>query len=156
MKFQQKINGAFQVNDDLAKSLSFDNAEQLRTALIIHINKHSKSTRITHFETQVWVNILVLHFFRLVCVDHQSEWKETYLRSYRWLWGQFKSKVQIEEETFEIIKSYVKERYKVNEDAIELDKNFISTISEEINSVRKGSREITLGSGSVSGKDYNF
>ncbi|CAG8486360.1 2534_t:CDS:10, partial [Funneliformis caledonium] len=152
MKFQLKTNGAFQINDELAKSLSFDNADQLRTALTVHINKHAKNSKITHLVTQVWVNILVLHFLRLVCVEHQAEWKDTYLRSYRWLWGQFKSRESIEQEAFNIVSSYVKERYSVKEDAFELDSQFMKIISEEINSIRKGSREITFGGGIVPAK----
>ncbi|CAI2184396.1 5980_t:CDS:2, partial [Funneliformis geosporum] len=153
MKFQLKTNGAFQINDDLAKSLSFDNADQLRTALTVHINKHSKNTKITHLGTQVWVNILVLHFFRLVCVDHHSEWKDTYLRSYRWLWGQFKSRELIETEAFTVVRSYVKERYSVKEEAYELDTKFMAIISEEINSIKKGGfREVKFGGGIVPAK----
>jgi hypothetical protein len=147
IKYQLKNNGAFQVNSELAKSLSFANVEQLRTSLTVHINSQSKNTKITNFETQVWVTILVMYYFRLVCVDHRVEWEESYLKAYRWLWGQFKGREQIEQEAFKIVKSYVKERYTVKPDALELDDKFIKSISDKIDLIKKGnllSREIVI------------
>jgi hypothetical protein len=97
IKYQLKNSGAFQVINELAKSISFDNVEQLRTSLTLHINSQSKNTKITNYETQVWVTVLVLYFFRLVGVNHRAEWEESYLKAYKWLWGQFKGREQIEQ-----------------------------------------------------------
>jgi len=144
----QTSTGAFQASDDLAKLLSFNSSGQLRTALTRHINSQSKNTKITNYETQVWVTILVLYYYRLVGVDHQNEWVESYLKSYRWLWGQFKGKEKIEEEAFKIIESFVKERYSVKEDVLELDKQFIKNVHDKLDSIRKGatlSRSVSGG-----------
>jgi hypothetical protein len=92
-------------------------------------------------------------------VDHRAEWEESYLKAYKWLWGQFKGREQIEQEAFKIIKSYVKERYSVKEDALELDDKFIKSISVKIDSVKKGidTREITItGKIPVAGNEYVF
>ena len=151
----QISSGAFSVSNEFAKLLSFNGSNQLRTALTLYINSHSKNTKITNYETQVyWITIFVLYYFRLVGVDHRTEWEESYLKAYNWLWGQFKRKEKIEQEAFKIIESFVIERYSVKEDALELDKQFIKNISDKIDSVRKGiiSRGITV----APGKEYIF
>ena len=109
--------------------------------LTAYINSHSKNTKIktkiTNFE--VWSTILVIYYFRLICVDHRYEWKDSYLKAYRWLWGQFKREEQIEDETFNIIKLFVKERYSVKEDVLELDNRFITSISDKVDFIKKDS-----------------
>ncbi len=99
----------------------------------------------------MWVTILVLYYYRLIGVDHQTEWVESYLKSYRWLWGQFKGKEKIEQEAFKIIESFVKERYTVKEDVFELDKQFIKNIHDKLDSIRKGA--VTVSKGAPTGKE---
>ncbi|GES77937.1 hypothetical protein GLOIN_2v1539725 [Rhizophagus clarus] len=100
----QTSTGAFQASDELAKLFSFNSSEQLHTALTRHINSRPKISKIASYETQLWVTILVLYYFCFVGVDYRTEWKEFYLRSYEWLWLQFKRKEKIEQEAFKIIK----------------------------------------------------
>ncbi|CAG8591221.1 5967_t:CDS:10, partial [Diversispora eburnea] len=123
IKFQN-ANGSYKVNDGLAKSLSFDNAEQLRTALNAFIRKNLKSASITQLDHQVLVTILVIYFYRYVAIDHKKEWVPTYEKSYKWLWGQFKGKEKVEQEGFQIIKSFVRDVYEVEEGVYELDATF--------------------------------
>jgi hypothetical protein len=149
----QTNTGSFQASDELAKLLSFNSSGQLRTALTRHINSQSKNAKITNYETQVWVTILVLYYFRLVGVDHKTEWEESYLRSYKWLWVQFKGKEKIEQETFKIIESFVKERYNVKEEVMRLDQQFIAHIADKIDFIKKGGVSVSRG---ISGKEYNF
>lgn len=149
----QTSTGAFQASDELAKLMSFNSSGQLRTALTRHINSQSKSAKITNYETQVWVTILVLYYFRLVGVDHKTEWEESYLRAYKWLWVQFKGKEKIEQEAFKIIESFVKERYSVKEDVMQLDEQFIKHIADKIDFIKKGGVSVSRG---ISGKNYNF
>jgi hypothetical protein len=141
----QTSTGSFQASDDLAKLLSFNSSGQLRTALTRHINSQSKNTKITNYETQVWVTILVLYYFRLVGVDHKAEWEESYLRGYKWLWVQFKGKEKIEQEAFKIIESFVKERYTVKEDVMQLDQQFIAQIADKIDFIKKGGVSVSRG-----------
>uniref|UniRef100_U9TKX4 C2 domain-containing protein n=1 Tax=Rhizophagus irregularis (strain DAOM 181602 / DAOM 197198 / MUCL 43194) TaxID=747089 RepID=U9TKX4_RHIID len=141
----QTSTGAFQASDELAKLMSFNSSGQLRTALTRHINSQSKSAKITNYETQVWVTILVLYYFRLVGVDHKTEWEESYLRAYKWLWVQFKGKEKIEQEAFKIIESFVKERYSVKEDVMQLDEQFIKHIADKIDFIKKGGVSVSRG-----------
>ncbi|CAG8589293.1 862_t:CDS:10, partial [Diversispora eburnea] len=132
----QNANGSYKVNDDLAKSLSFDNAEQLRTALNAFIRKNAKSAAITKLDHQVLVTILVLYFYRYVAIDHKKEWVPTYEKSYKWLWGQFKGKEKVEQEAFQIIKSFVRDAYEVKEGVYELDATFEAEMEPTISNIK--------------------
>ncbi|RHZ51819.1 hypothetical protein Glove_469g43 [Diversispora epigaea] len=123
MKYQNE-NGSYKVNDDLAKSLSFDNSKQLCTTLNSFIRKNAKSTAIPQLGNKVLATILVIYFYRYVATDHKKEWVPTYKKSYKWLWNRFKGKEKVEKEAFRIIKSFVRDEYEVKEGVYELDAAF--------------------------------
>ena len=100
----QNNNGAFKIDDDLAKLLGFKNAENLRTSINDAVAKRKLSARITQLETHVWVTIFVLYYYRYVAIDHREVWINSYWSAYRWLWAQFGNKEPVEIDAFRVVK----------------------------------------------------
>ncbi|CAG8614326.1 159_t:CDS:2, partial [Paraglomus brasilianum] len=119
--------GAFQINDELVVSIGFSSEKQLLTA---YIKKHGKSDT-SRLDTTAWVTILLLHYYRLLAIDHQTEWQAQYEISYRWLWSQFKGKESVEKEAFALISSFVTEYYVVDEQTHKDDVQFVSNLKRK-------------------------
>ena len=132
----QLKTGAFQINDELAVSIGFSSEKQLRTELTAYIKKHGKSDT-SRLDTTTWVTILLLHYYRLVAIDHQTEWQAQYEISYRWLWSQFKCKESVEKEAFALIRSFVTEYYEVDEQTHKEDVQFVGKFEEKRKAIRE-------------------
>src|SRR6185312_6832853 len=134
-KHQHKT-GFFTINNELALSLGFTSEEHLRTAITTFVHKHAKG-KASYIDTNVWVTVFVLHYYRLVAVDHRTSWQSQYEISYRWLVTQFKSE-STETEVFSIIKSFTKERYSVDEEVLKIDVQFEESFEEKKELIRSG------------------
>ncbi|CAG8611584.1 1530_t:CDS:2, partial [Cetraspora pellucida] len=136
LKCQQQSTGAYIVGDDLAKSLGYENMDKLRIAFNEYKNSHSKSQKISQVSLQTWMTMLMLYFYRYVAIDQKREWFPTYEKSYRWIWAQLKGNESLEQECFQIVKSFVKESHGVKDDVLELDRAFEDEISEMTTSIK--------------------
>jgi len=94
------------------------------------VQKHAKG-KASYIDTNVWVTAFVLHYYRLVAVDHRTEWQSQYEISYRWLITQFKFTESTETEVFSVIKSFTKERYSVDERVLKIDAQFEESFKEK-------------------------
>ena len=139
--------GAFQINDELV-SIGFSSEKQLLTA---YIKKHGKSDT-SRLDTTAWVTILLLHYYRLLAIDHQTEWQAQYEISYRWLWSQFKGKESVEKEAFALISSFVTEYYVVDEQTHKDDVQFVSKFEEKRKAIREGKTLVISDGKSTAGK----
>ncbi|CAG8742713.1 34749_t:CDS:2, partial [Racocetra persica] len=126
----QQSTGAYQINDDFAKSLGYENMEKLRIAFDEFKDKKSKSQKIFQVSLQTWMTMLMLYFYRYVAIDQRKEWHHTYEKSYRWVWAQLKGNESLEQECFEIVKSFVKEYHGVKDDVLESDRAFEGELLE--------------------------
>ncbi|CAG8462401.1 6009_t:CDS:10 [Racocetra fulgida] len=132
----QKSTGEYQVNDDLAKSLGYENLNKLRIAFNEYKDKKSKSSKISQVSFQIWMTMLMLYFYRYIAIDQRKEWFPTYEKSYRWIWNYLKGNESLEQECFNIVKSFVKESYDVMDDVLESDCTFECEIAEMIDSIK--------------------
>ena len=128
-KHQHKT-GFFIINKELALSLGFSSEIELRTAITTFVQKHAKG-KASYIDTNVWVTAFVLHYYRLVAVEHRTDWQSRYEISYRWLITQFKFTESIETEVFSVMKSFTKERYSVDEDVLKIDAQFEESFKEK-------------------------
>ena len=62
-------------------------------------------------------------YLRLVAVDHRVEWESSYKRSYTWLSAQIND-AKLEQEVHEFAKTYIIERYQVDNESIKADASF--------------------------------
>ncbi|CAG8453199.1 5634_t:CDS:10 [Paraglomus occultum] len=130
----QNSNGAFRIDDDLAKIIGFKNAEHLRTSINEAVSKRKLSSRITQLETHVWVTVFVLHYYRYVAIDHREIWINSYWSAYRWLWAQFGNKEPVEIDAFRVVKDIAINHYSIDKETIDLD----ITWEKEVSSQKKG------------------
>ncbi|CAG8606221.1 7209_t:CDS:2, partial [Racocetra fulgida] len=137
----QQSTGAYQINDDFAKSLGYENMDKLRIAFNEYKDKKSKSQKISQVSLQTWMTMLMLYFYRYVAIDQRKEWYHTYEKSYRWVWAQLKGNESLEQECFEIVKSFIKECHDVKDEVLESDRAFEGELSEMINSIKHPQKE---------------
>ncbi|CAG8812246.1 23873_t:CDS:2, partial [Dentiscutata erythropus] len=137
----QQNTGAYYFTDDLAKSFGYENAEKLQTAFYEYRNSKTKSQKISQISPSVWATMMVLYFYRYVAVDQKKEWFQTYERSYRWLWAQLKGNEALEQECFDIVKSFIKDCHGVRDDVMEMDRNFEKEIADMIDSIKNPQKD---------------
>jgi hypothetical protein len=118
-------------------ALGFGSEEHLRVTLTTFINKHAKG-KVTHLHTNVWATAFVLHYYRLVAVDHRTTWQAQYEISYSWLDNQFKGTESTEREVFSLMKTLTKERYSVDEKVLKIDDAFEASFKEKKELIRSG------------------
>ncbi|CAG8806310.1 9779_t:CDS:1, partial [Racocetra fulgida] len=138
-------SGAYQVTDELAKSLGYENLDELRTAFNEYKNSHFESQKISQVGLQTWMTMLMLYFYRYVAIDQRSEWFPTYEKSYRWIWAQLKGNESLEQECFQIIKSFIREYHGVNDDVLEIDRVFEEEIAEMMASLKNPQKDRKIG-----------
>ncbi|KAF0333165.1 membrane bound c2 domain-containing protein [Gigaspora margarita] len=74
----QQNTGAYSLTDDIAKSFGYEDTKKLQTTFDTYKNIHSKSQKIN---SQIWLTIMVLYFYRYVAIDQKKEWYPTYERN---------------------------------------------------------------------------
>jgi hypothetical protein len=134
----QSNSGVFRIEDDLAKLLGFKNAENLRTVINSEVTKRKTSARIVKLETNVWVTIFVLYYYRFVAADHREVWVTNYWLAYQWLWAQFTNNEAVEIDAFRIIKSIAISHYSVDQETEDIDAAWEKEVSSQKTNVRKG------------------
>ncbi|CAG8564968.1 9875_t:CDS:10, partial [Dentiscutata erythropus] len=137
----QQNTGAYYFTDNLAKSFGYENAEKLQTAFYEYRNSKTKSQKISQISSSVWATMMALYFYRYVAVDQKKEWFQTYERSYRWLWAQLKGNEALEQECFQIVKSFIKDFHGVCGDVVEMDRNFETEIADMIDSIKNPQKD---------------
>ncbi|CAG8695139.1 2335_t:CDS:2, partial [Acaulospora morrowiae] len=129
-------NGSYQITDELAKLLDFGTAEKLRESITIYIQRSAKTEDIKQLDINVLNTILVIYFYRYVAFNHKKEWIQLYDKSYEWLCEQFKGKELIEQDVFDLIKTFVREHYKVKEEVLLRDRNFEREIAQKVANIK--------------------
>lgn len=117
--YYKEDEGRFCLDDDFAKLLSFQSSK----AFEISLRGHFKSERTSKLETDVLVTAVTVYYFRLVAVDHKSEWASAHTKTRKWLTAKCGS-AEVEQEVMEYAKKYVVEKYHVDRKTIELDNKF--------------------------------
>ncbi|CAG8604146.1 8880_t:CDS:2, partial [Scutellospora calospora] len=135
-------NGSYQYIDYLAKFFGYENTSKLRTAFIEYKNRHTKSQKLSQINAQTWRSIIVLYFYRYIAIDQKNEWYPSYEKTYRWIWAQFKGNESLEQEAFQIVQSFIKECYGINDDVLEMDLKFEGEINLMISSIKNKNPQV--------------
>ncbi|CAG8524300.1 10827_t:CDS:2, partial [Paraglomus brasilianum] len=139
----QSSNGAFKIDDDLAKLVGFKNSENLRNSINDAVAKRKLSARITQLETHVWVTIFMLYYYRYVAIDHRQIWINSYWSAYRWLWAQFGNKEAVEIDAFRVVKEIAISHYSVDTETVNLDVTWEKEIASQKVDTREGRTQST-------------